>query len=510
MRKILKPLGALVVVTLAACSVGDGVRPDNLRFDDQVPTSVSLDNCLGVQTALLAEFSDGGIARFNTRARFRSTNENVFTVSNESGFEGRVFPNLANPAGGTAQVVASFDGLADATYTITVTPATEQYLQLMTLDPLLVANSNGALTVMENTTNQFSLAAIFSDGTPANHELANYGVNVEVESSDTSIVGVNSNSISGVAPGSAAVTIKGCERPDGSFAFTKTVNVTVAPQPTTTAALTLEPSATTTFPVNDVETLSLLADLGSNNFQNITGLATYAPNPAASTYLTVTPASVTATQTGSGDAVDVTFNGLTVTSGSFTVVDDTLQSIELRGQAPASTADPITLVEGVLLSLDVEATYADSSTQLVTEGATLGNSDATVVGQLPFSNKVRALEVGTTTLTAAFDNVEDTLTVNVVEGTLDSITLVAVESAPVNGLQQYRAEGTYTTVSNGSLTFDITDLVTWESSDPDQVLATMGVDGGQAVDVTGSGSGTNIRVYLDGKVSNDCTFGSAC
>jgi hypothetical protein len=151
---------------------------------------------------------------------------------------------------------------------------------------------------------------------------------------------------------------------------------------------------------------------------------------------------------------DVTIEG---TSG-FTVTDAQLVSIEI-------TPDGTSIAKGFARRLTATGTYTDSSTQDLTTDVSWSSSDNSIafVSNLQGSQgAVTALEVGSVTITASLDGVQDTTAFTVTPATLVSLSLAPLAPVAARDTTVYF---TVTGTFSDSSTQDLTSQVSWTSSD---------------------------------------------
>ena len=193
----------------------------------------------------------------------------------------------------------------------------------------------------------------------------------------------------------------------------------------------------------------------------------------------IAPGTVTITAVSGG------FTG----TASLTVTNATLTSI-------AVTPTPVQLLVGQTKQLTATGTFSDGSTLDLTTQSTWTSSNTSLVTFAALAD-VKAVALGTATITATSHGISGTGTVNVVPPSLVSITI-----APLNAFigatqtQTYTATGKF---SDGS-TQNLTSTVTWTSSAT--TVATMSANVATGV----SPGGTTTITATSGAISGSTTL----
>lgn len=145
-------------------------------------------------------------------------------------------------------------------------------------------------------------------------------------------------------------------------------------------------------------------------------------------------------------------NGVTGIA-SLTVTDAVINTLGIN-----SSSNSIAL--GTTLQLEAVAVYSDTSNQTVTE-QTLWQSSNPAIAAVSPTGEVSSQTEGSTTITAIYNNVSTTLTINVTNAILSNIEITPLtQSLPAGATQAFTATGIYTDNSFQN----ITELVTWTSS----------------------------------------------
>ncbi len=182
-------------------------------------------------------------------------------------------------------------------------------------------------------------------------------------------------------------------------------------------------------------------------------------------------------------------------------VNPTLTSITV---APTSAS----LIVGQTRQLSATGNYsADGSTKDLTGSVTWTTSDSTVAtvsnGGLVTAAATLSNPPGTATITATSGTLSGTSTITVNTGPLTSITISTTTPNPAAGTTVvFTALGTY---SGSSQQQDVTNLVTWSSSNT-AVISTISGGSGAVLSTATSGSTTNVTASLSGVTSNLLTI----
>lgn len=264
-------------------------------------------------------------------------------------------------------------------------------------------------------------------------------------SSNTVVATVNNTTskgvVTGVSAGSANITAtyKGLTSNTSALTVIGATSVTVS-------------TGAVTGGIGSVRSIAATAQNSATSF-DITNTASW--STSNSSVATVSQGVITFV--GAGNAViTVTYGGLSATV-NVVVQSKSLVSIAITGAA-----------SGVALNgtanLTATATYSDSSTEDVTNSAMWGSSNSSVISvsnTLPSIGRITGLAAGSSTITALVGGVSNSVLINVNSVTLTSIAVSPYDALVTSGATySLRAIGTY----SDSSTSDITDLVTWASS----------------------------------------------
>lgn len=215
----------------------------------------------------------------------------------------------------------------------------------------------------------------------------------------------------------------------------------------------------------------------------ITGTVTW--SSSASNVVSITSFGL-ATGQSAGTATITAQQGSVSGTAAVVVASSTLSSIQV---SPSSA----TVAEQTGTQFNAVGTFADNSTQNLTGSVTWTSSPAavaTVSNASPTKGLATGITPGNATVTALFATESGSASLTVTNATLTSITVTpATADIALDDTQQFTATGNF---SDGS-TEDLTDQVTWTSSDVS--VATMKADGLASTAGTGT---TTITATMNG------------
>nr|WP_238480802.1 Ig-like domain-containing protein [Desulforadius tongensis] len=313
-----------------------------------------------------------------------TTNKDVtWTSSDESVVS--VSDGVVTPVGvGTAVItVKTKDGGYTDTCFVTVNPALKS-----------IAVTPTAVNITEDKSQQLTVTAHYSDGSTKD-----ITGEAEYTSSDTGITTVSVNGlVSGITPGSAAVTITY----EG-----KSVTVPV----TVNAAITLQSITVTPNPVvideGNTAALSVLANYSDGSTKDITDEAEYTSDNSA--IATVNTSGLVTGITPGTTTVTVSYNS--ITSNINITVNEAYAPPVLENITVSPAV--VNILTGKTQSLAVTAYYSDGSTKDVTGSASYqvaNASIATVVG-----STVQGVSIGSTTITVRYEGKTATVPITITE-----------------------------------------------------------------------------------------------
>lgn len=285
------------------------------------------------------------------------------------------------------------------------------------------------------------VTGIYSDGTKAD-----LSAGATFTSSDPKIVKVNGRTLTGMAVGSATITV----RADGR---TTSMQITVTTAPF--QIITVE--SVGSLMVGQSTQVIAMGVFADGTKQDITTSATWtSSNPAVARF---------AEEISSAPRLDAL-------SAGTTTITATYQSASGQAQVTV-TASPLVRIDitptqpilqrGVIRAFQATATFGDATTSDVTAQATWISSDPEVVRITRSGNSViaSAIAVGTSTIAATLGAIRSTTDVTVTNPDLISITINPnVWQVNVGGTQSFTAQAIY----SDRTTADVTLAATWTSS----------------------------------------------
>ena len=418
------------------------------------PISTSIAKQTIQQFTAVGTFTDGSTQNVTSQVQWTSSHPAVATIS--SGLASGLTP-------GTTTVTAS-SGSITATASLTVTNATVVSISVTPASPTLVV---GLLQ-------QLKATGSFSDGTTQNIS----GVVTWASSAPTVATTNRAGLASALSPGTATISAT-FETISGNSNLTVTapslIRISVTPDSPTIANTT-------------TQAFAVIGYYNDGSTQTLTNASWSSSNPATATMngntaVSQQPGTTTIT------AVLNSFSASTI----LTVSSATLQSIAI---VPANAS----MAPGTTKSFFATGTFSDGSSQNITGLATWTSSNTAVATMQ--TNLANAVASGPTTISASYDAVTGSTSLNVSQATLTSLAITPANPVLVQGAtQQLTATGTF---SDGS-TQNVTSLVTWNSSQP--TVASVGTGG--LVTGQNAGSASISATYNSVSTSTSATVSTA-
>ncbi|KTD67477.1 protein with a bacterial immunoglobulin-like domain protein [Legionella santicrucis] len=400
------------------------------------PVNASIGRNTNLQYTATGIFSDGTSQDITQSVTWTTGNSGIAAISNSEGSKG-----LATGVGaGTTTVTAALGAISNST-NLTVTLAT---LVSIEVDP---ANS----TMLNHTSQQFYATGIFSNGTT--QDLTQM---VSWTSSSNAVFISNDPSSKGLGQaesiGAATITAR-----LGLVAGSTSVTVTTA----TLASIQVLPVNPSIANGTGIQ-FTARAMLTNGTIYDVTKLVLWSSaNENIAKISNDTDSKGFATGTGVGTTT-ITASLLGVSGNtSITVTAATLTQITI---APATTSVPNSATEQYLAT----GTFSNGTQQNITKLVIWSSSNTAIA---TISNTVEskglaqaaATGTGTTTITAAFNGLTSNLaTLDVVSPVL---TQIRVEPENYTTIQDWWIQYQAIAIFSDSSTFNITTLVTWNSSD---------------------------------------------
>ena len=435
---------------------------------------------LGTTTQLKATgiYSDNSKKDLTPSVDWHSSDDAVVTVNH----------GLARSVGRGSAVIGaasgSVSGIISGSGTLTVTDATLVSIQVTP------ANPETAL----GTTKQFTATGVFSDDS-----VQNLTEQVDWSASDGSVASVSNTAGSkGLATpaGIGATTVSAIlDGVTGSTDFTVTeaflASIQVTPaNPSVPKGMTLQLAATGIYSDHSTQDLTKQVTWSSS-----AGSVASVSNAADSMGL------ATSFEMGS-TAISATLDSVTG-STDLTVTSAALVSIQVTPTNPG-------LAKGTTRQFTATGIYSDHSTQDLTKQVTWSTSNTSVasVSNAAGSNGLAsALGVGSATISATLGAVSGNTALGVTDATLVSIQVDPADSViSMDITVEFTATGIY----SDSSTQDLTQKVTWKSSE-DRVASISNADDSRGLATpAGVGSSTIYAILGDVWGSTTLTVSKAC
>ena len=447
-------------------STGVTVTTATLESIQVTPVNESIAKGLDVQYSAIGIYSDSTKTDLTQHATWQSSDTAVATIDSDGAAYGVDV--------GDTTISAFFGGLSAST-TLTVTAATPTSLQVTPPDE----------SVPKGTTGHYTATVYYSGNSSRDvtKESTWESSNTDVAYITTS--GENAGYGEALESGTSTITahFEGKNDSTGVTVTTATLeSIQVTPVNESIAkGLDVQYSAIGIYSDNTKVDLTQHATWQSSD----TAVATIDSDGKAHG-VDVGSATISASFEGHSNSADLTVTAATPTSLQVTPADKTVP----KGATEHYTATVY---------------YTDDSTRDVTKDATWESSN-TDVAHITTSGEnagyVRALEGGTSTITAYFEGQNDSTTITVTAATLESIQVTPVNESIAKGLNvQYSAIGIYSDNTKVDLTLE----VAWKSSNT--AVATIDSDGrAHGVDV---GSATISAPFEGHSDSTDLTVTAA-
>jgi uncharacterized protein YjdB len=435
------------------------------------PTNRSVPAGTAVQYIATGTYTDNSTQDITTQVTWDSSTPAIATISNTVGTQGQA----ATVAPGETTISASVNTIQGET-TLTVTPA----------DLVSIAITPPNPSIARGTKQHFMATGTYSDATTQD-----LTTQVTWSSSDGTKASI-SNAVGhqGEATAVNGGTVDITADFDGKSGTT-TLTVTTAALQT----ITVEPINQSIAAGTSLQYMAT-GHYSDGSTQDLTTQATWTSSGSAAT--------ISNAVGSKGLAVGANVGTVTITATFATIVGTTDLTVT---DATLSSNDVTPLTAGIARGTTQPFTatghYSNGTTQDLTQQVTWGSltpgvaSVSNAVGSQGLASGVAA---GSATITAALDGVTGQGTLTVTAATLMSITVTPATGA-INhsNTRQYQAIGSY----SDATTQDITQLVTWDSSDP--TIATISNAGGSKGLATGASTGTGdttISATMSGKTGD--------
>lgn len=374
-----------------------------------------------------------GLGDVTAMASYMSSDATVASVS-----AGGLITALNN---GSATITVTFMGASDTVaVTVNEPPAS-----------IDIAVSGGGQAVIPTIGGTLQLQATATYANASTGDITAAASGTTYMSSDTGIATVGADGlVTSVANGTATITVT-------NNGVMNTFAVTVD----AITAISIDPAGPVSIGFGGTQQLTVLGNNQATT--DVTAMSTFM---SSDTSLATVDANglVTAGSTAGSVTITATFNGLTATvqfNPAATVIE--------------ATPDPVTITDFTAGQQLTVTRMVPTPTMDVTSQSTFMSADTTTAA-VDTSGNVTAVNVGSTTVTATFQGVTDTVTVNV-DVTPNTVAAAAAQTtiSTIGGTSQLMVDGTFTGVTG---TLDITPGARGTMySSSDTGIATVSADG---------------------------------
>ncbi|WP_164885316.1 beta strand repeat-containing protein [Geovibrio thiophilus] len=453
------------VIVAAVGSITDTttihVEPISVTSIDITPAVVSLASGTTVQLTATGTYSDGSTQDITADA--------VWTTSN--GARAAVSGGLVTGVSvGTANITAAV-GSVSRSAAVTVTAAA---LSSIEITPPVASIANGF-------DQQFTATGIYTDGSTADI------TETAVWDSSNGAVATVSNTAG--TKGLASSLSAGSTQITASVGMISSGASTLTVTPATVQSIQITPEAPSV-PNGLTQQFTATATYSNNTTMDVTALVTWSVgNPVASISNAAGTKGMAYTIAQGTTVITAALGGLSDTT-NFTVTPAVLNTVQV-------TPLTVSMSKGSTQQFTATGIYSDNTNVNITSAVTWASTNAaaaSVSNAAGTNGLVTAVNTGTATVSATLDSVTGTSAVTVTAVSLTHISVTPASSnVALGATQQLTAIGIYSDFS----TQDITELVTWSSSDA-STAAVSNAAGSKGL-VTGLAEGMiNITASLSG------------
>lgn len=303
-----------------------------------------------------------------------------------------------------------------------------------------IALSSSSTVLQPGTSFTLKAVGLYDDGVP--RDLGALGL---WSSDDTSVVSLNGRLGSAGTAGTTNVRY--------GFGLTATLPVTVKNGSLVSLALT---PGNLSLPVGIRQAFRLSGVYSDGSVQDLTDSATWTSSDAAVAAVGLGGKKGVVGAYAAGSAIITAQVGSQSSARTVTVNSATLQSLDL---APAFVTDGA----GSSFALKATALFSNGAAWDVSESAAWVSSAATTAS-VSTAGRLDLLTPGSATVTASISGLSDSLPVQVLSKTLNSLAIAdAGDALPASAQRRLRLTATYSDFS----TADVTELASWVSSSPE-------------------------------------------
>ncbi|MFT3706258.1 MAG: Ig-like domain-containing protein [Archangium sp.] len=433
------------------------------------PVVGSVPKGLGLTLVARGHFSDGTTADLSEASVWSSSQPGIAAVSNVAGSRG----NLSALAEGTVTVTATTGGFT-ATSTITVSPAQLTNLDVTPSNPSVAAGLSLGFTATgsftDGSTRDLTTSVTWSVGD---------GLVASISNADGSR-GV----ARGLRPGTTGIT---------ATLTGQTGSTTLQVSAAQLSSIALTP-ANPSIPRGLGAQLVAMGTFTDGSTQDLTEQATWLSsdsNTVSVSTMSGSKGQTSALQLGSAQ-VTATF-GATQGTTTVTVTAAVLSSIALTPVNPSVPA-------GLSTMLVATGTFSDGTTQDVSASSSWSSSNTSVAWANP-GGQVFGFVAGTSLISVSKSGITGSATFTVTAAVLQQLQVTPPNAMRPRGLsQQFTAMGVF----SDSSTQDLTDSVTWSSSDQTRVTIS-NANGSHGLAATPNVGAVQITATM-GSISNSTPF----
>ncbi|WP_052729929.1 beta strand repeat-containing protein [Photobacterium halotolerans] len=396
------------------------------------PATASLVQGTQQQFTATGHFSDGSTQDLTAQVTWNSDNTAAATISASGLAEG--------VAAGSSGITASFGGTTSAPVNLTVTAAT--------VDSVQVTPAN--LSLAKGTSHPYTAIAHFDNNTSQD-----VSAQATWSSSDTAVATVSGTGVvSTLATGSAVIT--------ASFGGTVSNNANLTVTEATVLSVTIAPE-TASIANGTTQQFTATAKFSDGSILDVTDQVSWKSGDTSVATLSATGLAHALAE--GSTVVTAHYQGVDSAEIPLSVTPATVSTIAVSPGAAS-------IANGTTQQFTATATFSDASTQEITHLVNWVSSDTSVASINP-SGLAQSLAMGTTQITASYQGqTSPAVPLEVTAATVTSLAITPSTATIANGLtQQFTATATFTDAS----TQDVTDLVSWVSSDTS--VATITADG---------------------------------
>jgi len=422
--------------------------------------------------AALGEYTDGSTHDLTSDVVWSSSLDEVASISNASGSQGRA----TGLDLGSTQITAARGGITSAAVTLTVNMAALERIEV----------TPPAATVAKGSSVYFTATGVYSDDSTA--DLTS---EVTWASDSDSIVNISNadgsrGRAAALAEGNASITAA----VEGKASAAVTLHVSAA----TLVSLALTP-ATPNIAAGTVQPLTATGTYSDDTTQDLTSAVTWSSSDEdVATVSNASGSRGVARGVAAGSSeITAAFAGVVSTPIVLTVSDASLQSITLD---PPSAS----IANGTTQRFTATGHFSDQSTQDISSSVSWSSDNpgvASIVAGLASS-----MTPGSTSIRASLDGVQSaSVSLTVTAEVLVSISVAPSSvSIPLGDGAQFSATGLF---SDGS-TQDLTSLVTWSTTGGEASISNTAPTKGRATGL--SVGSTQVQAVYAGITSNQAAL----